>query len=238
MTCIPKVLVSPEAGCSPSASKFCNQAKGSYACGTESHHWQWEFAAKDFGSKFCIIKSLDLPTALVQQLMVHFIIRFPTRSSSGTDNLNFNKLWKIDLISWGIQENKPESWSGEAYRSQVDSCLILPSKCGVNTYLTGSVGFPGRPAGKESACNAGDPGLIPGSGSSPGEGIGYPLQYSWAFLVAQRVKNLPVIQETWVWSLSWEDPLEEGMATHSSILAWRIPMDRVWWATVHSGVKS
>ena len=68
--------------------------------------------------------------------------------------------------------------------------------------------------------------MIPGSGRSPAEGIGYPLQYSWASLVAQMVKNLPVMCETWVPSLGWEDPLEEGMATHSSILAWRIPMDR------------
>ena len=65
--------------------------------------------------------------------------------------------------------------------------------------------------GKESACNAGDPGWIPGWGRFPGEGIGYPLQYSWAFLVAQVVKNLPATQETWVQSLGWEDPLEEGM---------------------------
>ena len=49
---------------------------------------------------------------------------------------------------------------------------------------------------------------------------------SWASLVAQMVKNLPALWETWVRSLGWEDPLEEGMATHSSILAWRIPMDR------------
>ena len=77
--------------------------------------------------------------------------------------------------------------------------------------------------GKESACNAGDPGLILGLGRSPWEGIGYPLQYSWASLVAQMVKNLPVMQETWVWSLGWEDPLEKEKATHSSILAWRIP---------------
>ena len=55
---------------------------------------------------------------------------------------------------------------------------------------------------------------------------------SGASLVAQMVKNLPAMQETWVPSLGWEDPLEEGMATHSSILAWRIPMDRgAWWAT-------
>ena len=64
--------------------------------------------------------------------------------------------------------------------------------------------------------------MIPGSGRSPGEGIGYPLQYSWASLAAQKVKNPPAMWETWVRSLSRADPLEEGMATHSSILAWRI----------------
>ena len=65
--------------------------------------------------------------------------------------------------------------------------------------------------------------MIPGSGSSPGEGIGYPLQYSWASLVAQLVKNPPSMWETWVRSLGGEDPLEKGMANHSSIVAWRIP---------------
>ena len=69
--------------------------------------------------------------------------------------------------------------------------------------------------------------------------IGYLLQYSWASLVAQMVKNPPAMQETWVQSLGWEDPLEEGMATHSSILPWRIPMDRgAWRATVHGVAKS
>ena len=63
---------------------------------------------------------------------------------------------------------------------------------------------------KKSALKAGDPRLIPGSGSSLGEGIGYPLQYSWASLVAQTVKNLPAMRETWVRSLGWEDPLEEA----------------------------
>ena len=76
-------------------------------------------------------------------------------------------------------------------------------------------------AGK-AACNAGDPGSIPGSGRSPGEGIGYPLQCSWASLVAQLVKNPPAVQETLVRSLGWEDPLEEGTATHSSILTSRV----------------
>ena len=83
--------------------------------------------------------------------------------------------------------------------------------------------FPDSSVGKESACNAGDPGSIPGLGRSPREGIGYPLQYSWASPVAQVVKNLTAMRETWVQTLGWEDPLEEGMATHSSIFAWRIP---------------
>ena len=60
------------------------------------------------------------------------------------------------------------------------------------------MGFPGSSAGKECSCNAGDPGSIPGSGSSPGEGLGYPLQYSWASLLAQMVKNPPAMRETWV----------------------------------------
>ena len=65
--------------------------------------------------------------------------------------------------------------------------------------------------------------MISGSGRCAGEGIGSPFQYSWASLVAQLVKNPPAIQKTWVGSLGWENPLEEGKATHSSILAWRIP---------------
>ena len=128
----------------------------------------------------------------------------------------------------------------------------------------------GGSEGKASACNAGDPGSIPGSGRSPGEGNGNPLQYSclknpndrgvWqarvhgitksqtrlsdfhfhchvhaykvlsglltrigASLVAQRIKHLPAMQETQVRFLGWEDPLEKKMATHSSVLAWRIP---------------
>ena len=85
------------------------------------------------------------------------------------------------------------------------------------------MGFPDSSVGKESACNAGDPGSIPGLGRFPGEGIGYPLLYSWASLVAQVVKNPPSMQETWIQSLGWEDPLEKGKTIHSSILACRIP---------------
>ena len=85
------------------------------------------------------------------------------------------------------------------------------------------MGFPGSSAGKKSACNAGDPGSIPGSERFPGEGLGYPLQYSWAFLVAQMVKNLSAMWEAWIQSLGQKDLLEKKMATYSSILAWRIP---------------
>ena len=81
------------------------------------------------------------------------------------------------------------------------------------------MGFPSSSDSKKSTCNAGDLGSIPGSGRSPGGGHSTPLQYSWAFLVAQMIKNPPAMQKTWVQSLGWEDPLEEGMATHS-ILIW------------------
>ena len=81
------------------------------------------------------------------------------------------------------------------------------------------VGFPGSLASKDSTCNVGDPGLIPGSGRSPGERIGYPHQYSWASLLAQTVKNPPAMREAWAQSLGWEDILEKGWATHSSNLA-------------------
>ena len=84
-------------------------------------------------------------------------------------------------------------------------------------------GFPDSSVGKESACNAGDPGLIPGSERSAGEGRSHPLWYSWASLVAQLVKNPHAMQDTWIRSLGWEDPLWQGKATHSSILAQRIP---------------
>ena len=78
---------------------------------------------------------------------------------------------------------------------------------GVSTPLSGS---PGCSAGKESACSAGHSNWIPGSGRSTGVGIGYPLQYYSSSLVAQAVKNLPVVWETWVQSLGQEDPLEKG----------------------------
>ena len=128
------------------------------------------------------------------------------------------------------------------YCSIVDLQSRVSFRCTVKlisqTY-TYNPGFPGNSTGKASTYNSGDSSSIPWSGRSPGEGIGYPRQYSRASLVARTVKNLPAMWETWVQSLGWEDPLEEGMATHSRVLAWRIPMDRgVWWATVHEVVNS
>ena len=79
------------------------------------------------------------------------------------------------------------------------------------------MGLPDSSVGKESSCNTGDLGSIPGSARYAREGKGYPLQYSWASLLAQLVKNLPAMWEIWVRSLAWEDPLEKGKATHSSI---------------------
>ena len=73
-------------------------------------------------------------------------------------------------------------------------------------------GFLDSSVGKKFTCNAGDPDSVPGSGRSPGEGIGYPLPFFWTSLVAQLVKNPPAMQETWVPSLGWEDPLEKGKA--------------------------
>ena len=75
--------------------------------------------------------------------------------------------------------------------------------------------------------------MIAGLERSAGEGIGYPLHYSWASLVAQKVKNLSAMQETGVQSLGWEDPLKKEMATHSSILAWKIP-----WMEESGGLQS
>ena len=93
------------------------------------------------------------------------------------------------------------------------------------TRLNDFQGFPDSSVGKESACNTGDPSLVPGSGRSVAEGIGYPLQYSWASLVAQLVKkNTPAIREGDLGSIPrlGKSP-EKGKATHYSILTWRIP---------------
>ena len=135
--------------------------------------------------------------------------------------------WRWQLICEGLP------WAGDFRLHPFESSSLLsPPFISEETGLGRVKSFPENcraqiefksSVGKESACNAGDPSLIPGSRRSAGEGIGYPLQYSWTSLVAQLVKDLPAMWETWVWSLVWEDPLEKGKATHSSILAWRIP---------------
>ena len=121
--------------------------------------------------------------------------------------------------------------------------LVMLSDHLILCHLLAQIGsLPCGSDGNVSACNAGDLGLIPRSGRSPGEGNGNPFQYSclknsmdcllrslvadssWAHKESDTTeKCLPVMQETWVWSLYWEDPLKKEMATHSNILAWRIP---------------
>ena len=108
--------------------------------------------------------------------------------------------------------SRQEYWSGLPFPSPGD----LPNpgvEPGSPTLQADTL--PSEPPGK--SCS------IPGSGRPPGEGIGYPLQYSWASLVAQLAKNLPAMREIWVQSLVWEDLLEKRKATLSIILAWRIP---------------
>ena len=106
------------------------------------------------------------------------------------------------------------------------------------TYTLHVVSFPGGSAGKESICNAGDPGSFPGLGRCPEQGIGHLFQYSWASLVAQLVKNLPAMQKTWLQSLGQQDPLEEGMVTHSSSCLENPRDGGAWWAAVYGVAQS
>ena len=117
------------------------------------------------------------------------------------------------------------------YPKQSTNLMLSISK---SCQLCIPLGFPDSSVGMESACNAGDPSSVPGSGWCAGEGIGYPLQYSWASLVAQLVKNLPSMQETWAWSLGWEDPLEKGKATELQYSGLENSMDYI----VHGVTKS
>ena len=125
--------------------------------------------------------------------------------------LLFMRLLQAGILEWVAKHSFRES-SQLKDRTQVS----LISGRFIWSFLDSSVG-------KESACNAGDPGSIPGPGRSTGEEIGCPLQYSWASLVGRLVKNPPAMQETWVRFLGWEDPLEKGTATHSCIVGWRNP---------------
>ena len=95
-------------------------------------------------------------------------------------------------------------------------------------------GFLGGLAGEESPCKVGDLGLIPGLGGFPGKGLGYPLQYSWASLVAQLVKNLPAMQETWVGKIPWRRAWQPTPV----FLPGESPWTGAWWVTVHGVAKS
>ena len=117
------------------------------------------------------------------------------------------------------------------------NCILNHALCvshGTSPFWGSTGGFPHSSVSKESAFNAGNPGSIPGSGRSTGEGIGYSLQYSWASLVAQLVKNPPAMRETWVQSLGWEDPLEKGKATQLQYSGLANSMDYI----VHGVTKS
>ena len=142
-----------------------------------------------------------------------FLINYPTASALHVPDLTPSVTWSSQLENSPVQ--KPRHFIGEGQNQQILSVYVHRYKYKQASWVSS--------AGKETTCNAGDPRSIPGSRSSPGEEIGFPLQYSCVSLVAQMVKNPPTMQETWVWSLAWEDPLEEGMTTHSSILAWKSP---------------
>ena len=105
--------------------------------------------------------------------------------------------------------------------NRTELCIALKSQ--LHFFLAGGGGFTDSSVGKESACLQCRRPWFHSCIRKIQEGeIGYPLQYSWASLVTKLVKNRPAVRKTWVRSLSWEDPLEKGKATHSSILAWRI----------------
>ena len=129
------------------------------------------------------------------------------------------------VFSFGMEERQPNSSINRTFESSFLFQWPLITFFCKNPVVWNyrHITHPDSAIGKVSACNAGEPGSIPGSGRSPREETGYPIQYSWALLVAQMVKNLPAMQETRVQFLGQEDPLEKEIAIHSSILAWRIP---------------
>ena len=144
--------------------------------------------------------------------------------------------WRIKIM-WSFQKMQKGFWQNSIFicnKSSQQSVYRGNIPQQNKSHIWQIWGFPSSSAGKESTCNA-DPGSISGSRRSSGEGISYSLQYSWASLMAQTLKNLSAMGETWVSSLCWEDPLKKGTENHSNILAWRIPWTQ---ATVHGIAKS
>ena len=149
----------------------------------------------------------------------HFLLQgiFPTQGSN---------LYLLQLLHWeGDFFYHCTTWKAKyqiGIGSGTNKATIELQIPEIDLYIY-EKGFPDSSVSKESAYNSGNPHSVPGLGRSAGEGIGYPFQYSWASLVAQLVKNLPAMRETWVRSLGWEDPLKKGKATHFHVLAWKIP---------------
>ena len=141
-------------------------------------------------------------------------------SEAGKHTSLESKLWIGVGIIWGGQGAKLGTWC--FYTQELEQYSWAAQRYWWLFWATLAAklaGFPGGSADKESAWSAADHSSISELGRSSGEGIGYSLQYSWTSLVAQLGKNPRAMWETWVRSLGWEEPLENGMATHSSILA-------------------
>ena len=172
------------------------------------------------------IKTMCLSAQLTDSAVKRWNIssKIRNRIRMVTFALLFNTILKILVTAIRESSKKNLNWKSCLIHLKVKVTQSFPTLCDPMDHgiLWARIqGFPHSSVGKEYSCIAGEPGLIPGLGRSAGEGIGYPLQFSWASLVAQLIKNLLAMWYTWVWSLGWEDHLEK--ATHSSILAWRIP---------------
>ena len=129
--------------------------------------------------------------------------------------------WQVDSLPLSHLGSPTENYSGLQIITPKGggrtSCLFISrTSCLFINFPSALMGFPDSSVKNQPAMQETSAGFL-------GEGIVYPLQYSWASLVAQLVKNLPSMGETWVGSLGWEDPIQKGKATYSSILAWRIP---------------